>query len=142
MCMVDGLLCVLQCSRTTALDVFFEQILSETEYQKLAVIGAGCSLATEPTAEISHQFNITQVCQCIPCTIRHNFQIHVLNAVLACSSRVLQLLLHFRTERDLESIFNCSQVWWTLLTATLVYSDTTDGSMLHSLCRKRISLPR
>ena len=55
----------MQCSRTTALDVFFEQILSETEYQKLAVIGAGCSLATEPTAEISHQFNITQVCVCV-----------------------------------------------------------------------------
>ena len=68
--MVDGLLCVLQCSRTTALDVFFEQILSETEYQKLAVIGAGCSLATEPTAEISHQFNITQVyVQCIPARV-------------------------------------------------------------------------
>ena len=51
----------MQCQKTQALDAFFHQILSETQYQKLAVIGAGCSPATEATAEISHQFNITQV---------------------------------------------------------------------------------
>ena len=51
----------MQCQKTPALDAFFHQILAETQYQKLAVIGAGCSPATEPTAEISHQFNITQV---------------------------------------------------------------------------------
>ena len=30
---------------------------------KLAVIGCGCSVATEPVAEISHQWNISQVRQ-------------------------------------------------------------------------------
>ncbi len=50
-----------QCQKTPALAAFFRQMLSETQHQKLAVIGAGCSPATEPTAEISHQFNITQV---------------------------------------------------------------------------------
>ena len=28
---------------------------------KHAVIGAGCSVASEPTAEVSHYYNITQV---------------------------------------------------------------------------------
>ena len=28
---------------------------------KLAVVGCGCSIATEPVAEISHQWNISQV---------------------------------------------------------------------------------
>ncbi len=35
------------------------QLLQEPK--KLAVIGSGCSVATEPTAEISHYYNITQV---------------------------------------------------------------------------------
>lgn len=28
---------------------------------KLALIGGGCSVATEPTADVSHFYNITQV---------------------------------------------------------------------------------
>ena len=31
---------------------------------KIAVIGSGCSVATEPTAEVSHFYNITQVRLC------------------------------------------------------------------------------
>lgn len=49
----------IQCNRTVALDVFFDQIISEPT--KLAVMGSGCSVATEPTAEISHYYNISQV---------------------------------------------------------------------------------
>ena len=30
---------------------------------KLAIVGCGCSVATEPVAEISHQWNISQVCK-------------------------------------------------------------------------------
>jgi len=42
-----------------ALDAFFNQI---SHYPlKIAWIGSGCSVATTPTAEISHQYNITQV---------------------------------------------------------------------------------
>jgi len=42
-----------------ALNAFFNQIISGPV--KIAVIGSGCSVATEPTAEISHYYNITQV---------------------------------------------------------------------------------
>ena len=48
-----------QCNRTVALDAFFDQIIPGPT--KLAVIGSGCSVATEPTAEVSHYYNITQV---------------------------------------------------------------------------------
>ena len=51
----------LQCNRTVALDAFFEQIVQEPV--KISWIGSGCSVATEPTAEISHYYNITQVIQ-------------------------------------------------------------------------------
>ena len=51
----------MQCDETTALQVLFQQVLSETEYQKVAVVGAGCSQATDITAQISHQFNLLQV---------------------------------------------------------------------------------
>ena len=48
-----------QCNRTVALDEFFKQIIQYPV--KIAWIGSGCSIATTPTAEISHQYNITQV---------------------------------------------------------------------------------
>ena len=50
----------LQCSRTTSLDVFFKDTDSNP-VAKIAVIGCGCSPATEPVAEISHHWNISQV---------------------------------------------------------------------------------
>ena len=39
--------------------MFFQGILSDPV--KLAVVGCGCSVATTPVAEISYQWNITQV---------------------------------------------------------------------------------
>ena len=48
-----------QCHRGRSLDTFFEGIQSDPV--KLAVIGCGCSVATEPVAEISHRWNISQV---------------------------------------------------------------------------------
>ena len=48
-----------QCHRGKSLDTFFEGIRSDPI--KLAVVGCGCSVATEPVAEISHTWNISQV---------------------------------------------------------------------------------
>ena len=48
-----------QCNRGRSLDAFFDGIQSDPV--KLAVVGCGCSPATEPVAEISHQWNISQV---------------------------------------------------------------------------------
>ena len=49
----------LQCDHTVALKSFFDMILNEPT--KLAIVGGGCSVATEPVAEIAHYYNITQV---------------------------------------------------------------------------------
>ena len=51
----------MQCDETTALQVLLQQVLSETENTKVAVVGAGCSQATDITAQVSHQFNLLQV---------------------------------------------------------------------------------
>ena len=48
-----------QCNRTESLEALFSQILYKPT--KLAVIGSGCSVATEPTAEVSHFYNISHV---------------------------------------------------------------------------------
>ena len=49
-----------QCDRTAALNGFFTQLLQPPQ-NKLALIGSGCSVATEATAQIAHYYNITQV---------------------------------------------------------------------------------
>ena len=59
--LVTRIILHLQCNRTVALDAFFQQILQDPV--KISWIGSGCSVATEPTAEISHYYNITQVTQ-------------------------------------------------------------------------------
>eukprot|EP00731_Ephydatia_muelleri_P020698 Em0013g425a len=48
-----------QCQNDIALDAFFQGIQSDPV--KLAVIGCGCSVATEPVAAISHHWNISQI---------------------------------------------------------------------------------
>ena len=50
---------IMQCLRGQSLNAFFEGIQSNPV--KLAVVGCGCSTATEPVAEISHHWNISQV---------------------------------------------------------------------------------
>ena len=49
----------LQCDRTVASKESLAQVLNEPK--KLALIGSGCSVATEPVAELSSYFNISQV---------------------------------------------------------------------------------
>ena len=51
---------ILQCTRTDSLEVFFKDIQNINE-PKIVVVGCGCSVATEPVAEISHHWNISQV---------------------------------------------------------------------------------
>ena len=51
-----------QCNNSVALKGFFQQIVPGPT--KVAVIGAGCSVATEPVAAISHLYNITHVGSC------------------------------------------------------------------------------
>ena len=51
----------MQCDRTQSLAEFFSDFLLEPDPVKIALIGCGCSVATEPVAEISHRWNISQV---------------------------------------------------------------------------------
>ena len=51
---------LIQCNRTAALDGLFKHLFQPPQ-GKIALIGSGCSAATEATAEISHYYNITHV---------------------------------------------------------------------------------
>ena len=48
-----------QCHRGRSLDAFFDAIRSKVQF--ISVVGCGCAPATEPVAEISHQWNMSQV---------------------------------------------------------------------------------
>ena len=49
-----------QCHRATSLRQFFQSVPS-SDPPVLALLGSGCSVATEPVAEIIHHWNISQV---------------------------------------------------------------------------------
>ena len=50
---------VRQCDLVEALQSFHRQVFEEPT--KLGIIGSGCSVSTEPTASISHHYNLVQV---------------------------------------------------------------------------------
>ena len=56
-----------QCDRTTALDEFYGVVEADGDefIQNIGIIGAGCSVATIPIAEISHYYNIPMVGLCV-----------------------------------------------------------------------------
>ncbi|CAI8023404.1 Gamma-aminobutyric acid type B receptor subunit 1 [Geodia barretti] len=49
------------CDRKEALNAFHHQVFDKVITNKLGVIGSGCSVSTEPTAAISHYYNLVQV---------------------------------------------------------------------------------
>jgi hypothetical protein len=48
-----------QCNKIAALDSFHRQIFEGPT--KIGIIGSGCSVSTEPTASISHYYNLVQI---------------------------------------------------------------------------------
>jgi hypothetical protein len=59
---------VIQCDRTTSLQAVHTELLQPPT--KIGIIGSGCSVATEPSAEVSHHYNLTQVRKWYPDIIR------------------------------------------------------------------------
>ncbi|KAL5493728.1 hypothetical protein EMCRGX_G014948 [Ephydatia muelleri] len=51
-----------ECDHIKSLDAFFLSVVYATSrYNVIALLGCGCGVATEPVAEISHRWNITQI---------------------------------------------------------------------------------
>ena len=57
----------LQCARNVSLEEFFADIRSQPP-ARLFVIGCGCSIATEPVAEISHFWEVVMVSSTYECS--------------------------------------------------------------------------
>ena len=53
--------CSFQCDRSSAYDRFFDLVESPMD-PTIAIIGAGCSTASEPVAEISPYWSVPMVC--------------------------------------------------------------------------------
>ena len=49
----------IQCDQVSALEAFHRQVFEPPT--KIGIIGSGCSVSTEPTASISHYYNLVQV---------------------------------------------------------------------------------
>ena len=55
------LLSWLQCEASASIRGFFDLITDESA-PKIMLIGSDCSVSSEPIAEISHHWNLVQVC--------------------------------------------------------------------------------
>ena len=51
-----------QCDRSTSLDAFYKQFKNTSQPIYISTVCCGCAAATIPVAEISHYWNIPQVC--------------------------------------------------------------------------------
>ena len=60
-CILTDFALSIQCNRGRSLDAFFDDVVLQPDSVKIGLIGCGCSVATEPVAEISHKWNISQV---------------------------------------------------------------------------------
>ena len=53
-----------QCHRPQAIRALFNQV-PYSEPKRIALIGGGCSVASEPIAEVSQYFKLLQVCSIV-----------------------------------------------------------------------------
>ena len=115
---------------------------------KIAVIGSGCSVATEATADISHYFNITHVrnihCQLYKTRLRsaNNYSFYLLIYIpfLAHRSLVCPPPQGWQTGSSFVTISSWYQLKHPLHLPTLVSFDSMSGRELGLLCRMRTSL--
>ena len=70
----------MQCNRTISLDAFFSHILYDET--RIALLGSGCSVATEAEAEISHYYNLTQVNMNVPSTLLYTTYTVMIKAII------------------------------------------------------------
>lgn len=68
------ILTFIQCNRTTAIDSFFREMIPSPI--KVGWVGSGCAVATEPTAELTQFYNITQVLISCYFLIYNEYQVH------------------------------------------------------------------
>ncbi|CAI8012114.1 Gamma-aminobutyric acid type B receptor subunit 1 [Geodia barretti] len=91
-----------QCNRSMALESLFKQLSSE--HVKLGLVGSGCSVATEPTAEISQFFNIPQVsCVSSSSELKNRNRFRYYFQLLAAESQIAQgffkIITHYGWKR-------------------------------------------
>jgi len=51
-----------QCKASSSLRGFIDQVTTSSEDKQIMLIGADCSVATEPVAELAPSWNLVQVC--------------------------------------------------------------------------------
>ena len=98
----------MQCVRYQSHRTLFSQLRENRT--KIAAIGSGCTLATEPAAEISHFWNIPQV--------QHVVLSEQLSFVLTGKSHQLKLI-HLRTQCTNKSMQNGNSNFYLLQKTTM-----------------------
>ena len=106
-------LTMMQCNHSVALKSFFHQVVWNGAV-KLALIGSGCSVATEPTADISHFYNITQVLFTVRNTLLASYVNNVASITIYCILVCSQISIQPKT------INNFSLYMLTILPACFV----------------------
>ena len=132
----------MQCDRIGSLNAFIADAFSGPD--RIALIGCGCSVATEPVAEVSHFWNISQV-KCLywtaSATTIPRQALFICYLILSWFYRSLQPHLHqfSVTEGDLRTSSELILQLRTLLLVCSQCCSTMDGVNFTSLRKMRIS---
>ena len=103
---------ILQCSRIESQRVFLQQVM--TGEDKVAVIGCGCSLATESVAQISRFWNITQVCtESLICTCMGTGMLPIQWDSLRAWQVIGGSWRHHYVDDQLVAVSHWSWGWWS-----------------------------
>ena len=83
-----------QCARTRSLNLFFTTVVDPNP-PVLGLLGCGCSVASEPVAEIIHHWNISQVCMHdIVVPVLDQVHVHRWSWVYVCSWSFILIIIN------------------------------------------------
>ena len=94
-----------QCNRSTSLQRFIESIRDPCS-RFIAIMGAGCSVASEPVAEILHYWGLSQVMITFR-TNTINFQQCIYSCIFLCFFKKTPLLLAYSNSRKCGTYMAC-----------------------------------
>ena len=96
-----------QCERTRSLNLFFDTV-AQANPPVLGLLGCGCSVASEPVAEVIHHWNISQVSPGLTSSanLGCNMCIFLRMCILILAFELCDLIVLYKQSHIMSSVLN------------------------------------